>query len=117
MKLRGGFWRKGVTRERIAKGPTKGEYAKEFVKTGVPGVVYKVLKERPQGSLGIEFYLEVDFYQCKNCFHKNNHYTDFMTADVDPIKLTYILKFNNSKFAKFFFDYNPEKVVAQTVTR
>lgn len=117
LKHREGFWRKTFTREKIPSGPTKGEYAREFLKSGLAGVAFKALTESPEGIPGVELYLKIDLYQCNNCFHKKNRYTNFMSVDVNPTDITYILKFNNSKFAKFFFNYNPDRIIAKSSGR
>jgi len=117
LKHREGFWRTSFTREKIAGGPTKSEYTKEFLKSGLSGVAIKAFTEEPLGVPGIQLYLQIDLYQCKNCFHKKNRYTNFMSVDVNPTDLTYILKFNNRKFAKFFFNYNPDRIRAKSSGR
>jgi len=117
LKQRDGFWSKGFIREKLAGGATKGEIAQAFVLGGVAGAAYKAYKEKPQGKRGVELYLQIDMYQCPNCFDKKNRHTTFMSVDVDMSDFTYIFEFNNPKFAEFFNSYNPDKVIAQSMER
>jgi hypothetical protein len=116
------IWVQGfITGRTKEKSLTKGDLAKAYVIGGVPGlaagVAYKAIKERPKGPTGIEAYMEIELYQCPNCFDKKNSYKNFMTIEIDPSNLNLIFQFNNERYAEFFYSYNPGRILAKTMKR
>jgi len=123
LKLKNDFWARGFItgQKKSTDGPSKKDLAGLYLVGGVPalaaGAAYKAIKERPKGPSGYEAYLEIELYQCESCFDKKNNYKNFMSVDIDTTNLTHIFEFKNPRYSEFFFNYNPDRIVAKTMAR